>query len=264
MNKSIKFLAVAAASVMSLGFTACSDDDDDDAPRTDVAVIENNIPKVFPNGRPVQIGQKHLYYDEKGKLIRVEDEYSTYTFDYSGSKEYEVVMTSRWHSDNDVTRTYFDLNENGFATRVYQEIHEDGGIYQVNVNVQYNSDNQVKALSFTYPGGGRTSTIDYRDGNIVTVTNKETGEPTETSTYTYTEYENKGNFALFDDMYDIDIEEVEYAFFAGILGRAPKYLLDASNDGDYTYSYTWTIDENGLSTSYKGEYDYEPRVIVWE
>ena len=56
---------------------------------------------------------------------------------------------------------------------------------------------------------------------------------------------------FFDDTFDIDIEELQYAYYAGLLGKATKHLPVRSIDEKNEVStFRWTLDSNGYPTRF--------------
>ena len=57
---------------------------------------------------------------------------------------------------------------------------------------------------------------------------------------------------LFDKTLGIDMDEMQYAYYAGLLGKAtknlPVKLVDNENDTD---NFTWTLNSNSYPISFK-------------
>ena len=67
--------------------------------------------------------------------------------------------------------------------------------------------------------------------------------------------ENKGCLMLFDTTFGIDMDEMRYAYYAGLLGKATNHLpLSNSEDGDEDF-FDWTLNANGFPTSLLAGYE---------
>ena len=66
------------------------------------------------------------------------------------------------------------------------------------------------------------------------------------NTFVYGSERNADNLMFFYEVYDMDIEELKYLYWAGLLGTSPEHLLTRSidDDGDLD-DYLWEAD--GLS-----------------
>ena len=75
----------------------------------------------------------------------------------------------------------------------------------------------------------------------------------------------------YDDCFCIDMDEMEPAYYAGLLGRGTAHLpLSAVEDGD-RYSYIWTLDADRMpeklivrNHSEYGDYDDDPIFFRWK
>ena len=75
-----------------------------------------------------------------------------------------------------------------------------------------------------------------------------------------TPIENKGNVMLFDETLYIDLDQLGYAYYAGLLGKATRHLPVGYYSPEYGdgYSYSWGIGEDGFPiwTDASGEREY--------
>lgn len=74
---------------------------------------------------------------------------------------------------------------------------------------------------------------------------------------------------LFDETFGIDMDEMEYAYFAGLLGKATRNLPTerTEDDGD-SHTYEWTLNGAGLpiklvSTDFR-DGDAEEQTMTFE
>lgn len=49
---------------------------------------------------------------------------------------------------------------------------------------------------------------------------------------------------LFDPTLGIDMDEMEYAYYAGLLGKATKSLPSSNEEDGETETFTWTLNSN--------------------
>ena len=105
--------------------------------------------------------------------------------------------------------------------------------------------------------GNERTTIKYEAGNIVSTTEKAVnGTRNKTHKVYYTSQSvlspivNKGCIMLFDTTLGIDMDEMQYAYFAGLLGKATKHLPVrlVGNEGDEE-SFAWHLNASGYPTS---------------
>ena len=66
---------------------------------------------------------------------------------------------------------------------------------------------------------------------------------------------------LFDTTFDIDMDEMRYAYYAGLLGKATKHLpLSSSREGDEEF-FDWSFNTDGFPTSLSA--GYETNEFMW-
>lgn len=72
------------------------------------------------------------------------------------------------------------------------------------------------------------------------------------TTIAYTSETVKGCIMLWDDTFGVDMDEMQYAYYAGLLGKVTKHLpVSCSEDnGDEVNNHTatWTLNSNGYPT----------------
>ena len=133
-------------------------------------------------------------------------------------------------------------------------------------------------------GGNEITTITYTDGNITKTSTISEDEPDVNSEYNIyytsdaikTPLENKGCLMLFDATFGIDMDEMDFAYYAGLLGKATKnlpirYTSQSTISGiasEDTRDFSWSVNSNGYPTklSMKSLNDYttnEDKVFVW-
>lgn len=260
MIKTLKFMSVALCATVAFGgFTSCSDDDN--GPATPGTTIE----EVFPEGVPAQVGDSKIVKNAEGQVTKIQNDYETVEFEYgifTRADNYQVKMTvTEKDYPEDGFVIYMQLNSDGFVSHALQ-VYNDGD--EDTWDFGYNKDGQLNYLRRTDNDEDlfEITEMTYSAGNIVKVKEYETNkngelDGDEGSSYTI-EYAtstsaliaNKGAIMLFDDLFNIDMDEMGIAYYAGLLGKATKNLpiLLKSDHSDYTYTYNWTIDANGFPT----------------
>ena len=74
---------------------------------------------------------------------------------------------------------------------------------------------------------------------------------------------------MFDELLDVDMDEMIYAYYGGMLGKATKHLPLAMRDADDTSvelsNYKWTLNSDGYPTQLliKDEGDEKKYTFTW-
>ena len=278
----MKFNKLMFASVLAAGcvaFTACSDDDDDNI----IGGNDSGTPgvvnpsQVFTAGLPTQVGDLSITKGADGRVTKIVEDAgtsweTTYTFDYISSRaestvKYDVKMTITEKGENSQQVFYITLNELGFAKYAYESYEGDSDEWWFG----YNDNGQLNYMKRT-ENDNRVTTMTYdANGDITKVneTDDEGGNDSYTFNYTSstvtTAIANKGAIMLFDDVFEIDMDEFAPAYYAGLLGKAtthlPVELVDTWIDGSgasqtSTSTYKWTLNaDNNLPASLVISYD---------
>lgn len=174
-----------------------------------------------------------------------------YIFDYNEIDKRHVTMI---YQNEDWDKQYIDLylNSDGAVGTV---MYEDGEWYEF----QYNSDKQLSRMIQHHEDGEiETTNMTYDNGSLVKV-NGNDGDAyymSYTSEETLIPIANKAGLMYNCDIFwGIDLDEFNYVYMAGLLGKAPAYLPIATRDGNYsTRHYNWNLDDNGIPT----ECSYNP------
>ena len=250
--------------------TSCSKDNSDEPEQKMVNGTDVNPRNVFPLGLPKKISENVLTLNEKGQLVQFAEPNSKdrATFEYKdvalGSTQApQVILTETDEPDKHVYELY--LNRDGFVTHAketrYSNIvtHAKETRYSNNHIVgkatwdfAYNADNQLKDVKCS--ADKKHIVLEYQNGNVVKTTTTATGKPTEVTTITYATastrpIENKTGVMLFGATLDADLDYLEAAYYAGLLGKPSKNLpLQSEKSGDKATS-KWTLDSNGNPTA---------------
>lgn len=276
MNKFFGLTSLGLAA-FALTFTACSDDDDDTP--NGGGNGQPSVDEVFTQGLPASIDGATFTTNDKGQVTKITDGSDVVTFEYgkfSRATEFNALMKMRsTEYPEDSCDVYMQLNGNGYVTYALQVYFEDGE--EDTWKFEYNGDGQLTRLQRSE--GGDEFKITYANGDIAKVIQDEEDGDHREYTFAYTNNEfkstvaNKGNIMLFDDFFQIDMDEMGIVYFAGMLGKSTKNLpmgySEKSTEGgsDYTYSetYHWTFNANNLPTKFwEGDYDYDAVSFTWK
>lgn len=251
--KTTKFLSIALLGVLGMAAaTSCSDDDKKNEPTPTPTPVAGVTPKpnlVLTQGIPTMVGQYQLTVNADGLLTEVADlkDSKTITFEYVGSRAadqtYNAKMTVAPTRDRKKADVYYlTLNAQGYIASA--------------IEVEYDGDRT--AYAFTYNADGRlttmtkndtkveTSTLTYTDGDVTAVT-----DGTESDTFAYTfngsaVQPNTAGIMLFDEVYDLDMGDLEIAYFGGMLGTAANNLPATRTErSGETEQFVWTVGDNG-------------------
>ncbi len=126
---------------------------------------------------------------------------------------------------------------------------------------KYNSDGQMCWMKRT-EGGNELTDITYKDGDIVKVVQtSETDSDVYTTTINYGDnlIPNKCGAMFFDYCFAIDLDEMDVAYWAGLLGKATKHLPFLGE------RYCWILDDNGfaIAIGYSDDGSYTDHTMIW-
>ena len=213
--------------------TSCSKDNSDEPEQKMVNGTDVNPRNVFPLGLPKKISEKVLTLNEKGQLIQLAEpnDDERITFEYKdvalGSTQApQVILTETDEPDKHVYELY--LNRNGFVTHAKETHYRNDHIAgKATWDFAYNADNQLKDAKCS--ADKKHIVLEYQNGNVVKTTTTAAGKPTEVTTITYAtastrRIENKTGVMLFATTLDADLDYLEAAYYAGLLGKPSKAL----------------------------------------
>ena len=254
-------IVIIVALLSCVGMVSCGDDD---------TFIVGKPSNIFSNVSPKIVGKYSIYYDEQGRVSMV-TERGEYTFrkaffDYSpADRDCDVRIDITEENYGEMISLHVSLNKNGYA--VYVSEIEDNRIDQ-DWKFEYNSNGQLIKMVRS-EGGSETTTVTYQDGDIAKVVQESKFDDSSTSStieYGTEKIENKGGVMLFDEMLCIDMDEMGFAYFAGLLGRPTSHLPQSNKSVNYssggykitTYkSFSWSLDANRLPVSVLIEEKYD-------
>ncbi len=257
MRKLFQLALMVTLTVGTTMMASCSKDNSDEPEQRMVNGTDINPRNVFPLGLPKKISEIVLTLNEKGQLVQFSQPNSNdrATFEYKdvalGSTQApQVILTETDEPDKHVYELY--LNRDGFVTHA-KETHysNDHIIGKATWDFAYNADNQLKDVKCS--ADKKHIVLEYQNGNVVKTTTTTVVKPTEVTTITYATasirpIENKTGVMLFATTLDADFDNLEVAYYAGLLGKPSKNLpLQSEKSGDKA-TFKWTLDGNGNPT----------------
>ena len=257
MRKLFQLALMVTLTVGTTMMASCSKDNSDEPEQKMVNGTDVNPRNVFPLGLPKKISENVLTLNEKGQLVQFSEPNSNdrATFEYKdvalGSTQApQVILTETDEPDKHVYELY--LNQDGFVTHAKETHYSNDHIAgKATWDFAYNADNQLKDVKCS--ADKKHIVLEYQNGNVVKTTTTTAGEPTEVTTITYATasirpIENKTGVMLFATTLDADFDNLEVAYYAGLLGKPSKNLpLQSEKSGDKA-TFKWTLDGNGNPT----------------
>ena len=279
LSNFVWLLAIALGAAIAL--TACSKNSDGPDGGEDKGKVEVNPTKVFVNGMPKIVDGSVFTRDFKGRLSSIYNKEENvliafaYTSSILGTKDVPNVVMTVTDADERTVYNLF-LNKDGFVKYCDEIDYEEKGNNPKTTtwNFEYNSDGQLIKAVQSKDGVKTSSTIAYNDGDAVeTVTMSEKdGKETDHYRIYYTSkkvtlpIENRGCIMSFDVALGLDLDHLQIAYFAGMLGKATKHLpiYNMDKDNDKT-TFDWILNDNGFPTKIvvKDDEGREESNIVW-
>ena len=257
MRKLFQLALMVTLTVGTTMMASCSKDNSDEPEQKMVNGTDVNPRNVFPLGLPKKISEIVLTLNEKGQLVQFSEPNSNdrATFEYKdvalGSTQApQVILTETDEPDKHVYELY--LNRNGFVTHAKETHYRNDHIAgKATWDFAYNADNQLKDAKCSTDK--KHIVLEYQNGNVVKTTTTATGKPTEVTTITYATastrpIENKTGVMLFGATLDADLDYLEAAYYAGLLGKPSKNLPLQSEKSGNKATFKWTLDGNGNPT----------------
>ncbi len=258
MRKLFQLALMVTLTVGIAMMASCSKDNSDEPEQKMVNGTDVNPRNVFPLGLPKKISENVLTLNEKGQLVQFAEPNSNdrATFEYKdvalGSTQApQVILTETDEPDKHVYELY--LNRDGFVTHAKEtHYHIDHIVGKATWDFAYNADNQLKDVKCSTDK--KHIVLEYQNGNVVKTTTTTVGKPTEVTTITYATastrpIENKTGVMLFATTLDADLDYLEAAYYAGLLGKPSKNLPLQSEKSGNKANLKWTLDSNGNPTA---------------
>lgn len=242
-------------------FVSCSDDDETGGSDVGENVVVD-VNKVFTGGMPKAVDDiESITLNANGLVERMTTRYEDITFEYNNVKtrsenNVSTVKMTLNSGEGEYSVLDMTLGSNGFVQSVTQTTHDLDGMETDYWQFKYNNDGQLIYMKRS-EGGNEETFITYQDGDIVKV--KQTSEDEYedswevdilyTSSSVATPIVNKGCIMLFDETFNIDMDEMKYAYYAGLLGKATHHLPVGCKDDKYTEYYDWKLNTTGYPVS---------------
>lgn len=258
MRKLFQLALMVTLTVGTAMMASCSKDNSDEPEQKMVNGTDVNPRNVFPLGLPKKLSENVLTLNEKGQLVQSSEPNSNNraTFEYKdvalGSTQApQVILKVTDEPDKYVYELY--LNRDGFVTHAKETRYSNNhSVGKATWDFAYNADNQLKDVKCSTDK--KHIVLEYQNGNVVKTTTTTASEPTEVTTITYATastrpIENKTGVMFFASTLDADLDYLEAAYYAGLLGKPSKNLpLQSEKSGDKAMS-KWTLDSNGYPTA---------------
>ena len=258
MRKLFQLALMVTLTAGTAMMASCSKDNSDEPEQKMVNGTDINPRNVFPLGLPKKISEIVLTLNEKGQLVQFSEPKSNdrATFEYKdvalGSTQApQVILTETDEPDKHVYELY--LNRDGFVTHAKETHYSNNhSVEKATWDFDYNADNQLKDVKCSTDK--KHIVLEYQNGNVVKTTTTTAGEPTEVTTITYATasirpIENKTGVMLFATTLDADFDNLEAAYYAGLLGKPSKNLPLQSEKSGNKATFKWTLDGNGNPTA---------------
>lgn len=264
MMKRLSYLGCLVAIALSTTtMTACGETTEETIIENSSANVSEGLSRIFTTGMPKVVNGYSIARNEQGQvyLMKKSRGRDKVIFEYkaanlANTNAPDVVMTVTDDDDKKVYNLF--LNNNGYIRHCDEIEYERGESPKRQTwDFEYNAAGQLSKV-VSSENGYETTTITYRDGNIVRTSvvsgmsgiEKDRHDIFYTSNTVATPILNKGNVMFFDDTFDIDIEELQYAYYAGLLGKATKHLpIRSIDEKNEVSTFRWTLDSNGYPTS---------------
>lgn len=255
-----------------VGFTACSDDNNEPDVFVNPTPGEVNPSNVFKGQMPKSVAGTQIIHNSKGLVTEIKtSDGKTVTFEYPSNtraEESQNKVMMKIVEDGNVTEYVMTIGENGFVSDAYYKYMPSYGNHEYEEgdwSFKYDAEGHLTYGYYDHvdeQGSDTYSvTIKWENGNIVN-TFKDDGWDNYTHLYTSatqkTAIENKGALFMFESIYPVEIYDFEWVYYAGMLGRGPKNLAVASyedSDSDELSEYEWTLDANGYPVKFKEKDD---------
>ncbi len=296
----MKMFRMIAASMLSaalcLGFTACSDDDENENGEgggSTVTVVKPS--EVFKGGLPKSAAGMSITQNKEGlvtSIIGEDGEEAVFEYFFAETKadatkdRAKITVTD---DEGDVTELNLQLNSNGYVEYCNSIDHAGtSDASEFTWEMKYDADGHLIEMRRS-EGSGELTKITYKDGDAVKTSTSYMGsgdmngdgvldgndewEDGAIIDYTTgeiaTPIDNKGCLMMFDELLDVDMDEMIYAYYGGMLGKATKHLPLAMRDADDTSvelsNYKWTLNSDGYPTQLliKDEGDEKKYTFTW-
>ena len=289
-----KIIPVIVSMSLCLGFIACDDNDEnDDSVNTSIVV---NPAKVFTGGLPKSVSGMFISQNKDGLVTSITtDEGKKAVFEYFPGTRAEASINSAritvTDENGDMTELNLQLNSDGYVEFCNSIDHAGTpDADEFTWEMEYDTEGHLVVMKRSESDGEITN-ITYKDGDVVKTSTRyvasgdlngdgiidSNDEWEYSAAIDYTTdnitapIENKGCLMLFDEILDVDMDEMIYAYYGGMLGKATKHLPLV---GHYTYNgedsvsdmyFTWTLNSDSYPTELvvKDQWDEYRCTFTW-
>ena len=227
--------------------------DEDNTPAGDTPMYN-----VFP-GKWLKTFDGYEFVYKNGFLVEIIDEdeptdIKEFEYNYLTGTVYPDVYV---YEDQGSMELAVTLNAQGFAETVEDLDHN------CTTTFTYDADGHVIAIKDGREE--RNYTLTWENGNLVRTSWTRFGETETAYSYTFDYYDTEDEYGIlkYYSMFNVDLEEIQYLYHAGLLGKAPANQLrtEYGNDGEMNRRYTWengalTYTEYNSGATSTGEYPY--------
>ena len=217
-----------------------------ETPDTDLPEDMSPLANVFTGKLLKEMDGDRFVY-ENGYLTQIIKGYETITFRYNYITNPNAGLPDVQVMDGDEVEYEVELNEQGFAKRVYGLKHDDTSIFT------YDGEGHITAIDDGREG--RMYTLVWENGNLVRMsyTHKSDGRPGNDCRYEYDGQANSNNIMLYYKIFSVDLDEIQDLYYAGLLGKSTAQLpvKEIDIDDNSTNTYVWT--DNGYTSLNEGE-----------
>lgn len=228
--------------------------------------VGNSFPGKFVTGITMDEGygssaNSVLNYNDARQLISVDNNYGNFyteriEFGYTGGtidgRTYDMTISEI--DEDDEIMIYIKI-ENGVAVSAYSISKDTYETETEDWSFAYDKEGHLTEVKRSQDDSNSTITLEYKDVAVISVTSVENDledNTTETSvsTFTYNDMlENTCGLMLFDGLYNADLDEMDVAYMAGVLGKPARYLPNSCKDEEDTVNFQWTFTSDGYVES---------------
>lgn len=267
MEKIIKMsVASLFLATMFVGFTSCSDDNEEPEKDKNTQEIVNPS-NVFTGEMPKSIAGSTISRNSENLVTEIlTEDGKLITFDYvTLSRASEQINKVKMTILDDDLKSEYDMTigDNGFVCESGVKITSDSGnkkdeeegIWSFTYDSEGHLINAKHIYRDIYGDGQYYVTLKWKDNNIIRTFKDDDMWDNYTYQYTSTDYptpiENKGAIFMFEDIYPIEIYDFEWVYYAGMLGKGPKNLAVSScedydnKEEEYVEFFIWTLNQDG-------------------
>ncbi len=262
MKKTSNFVCLLTiVLIAAIALTACGDENNEPSgSKNSIQSVEVSPENVFLNGMPKMIDGYFIQRNAKGQVSFIEDTRSKdkVEFEYKDSNSDNtntpnVVMTVINGDDKEVYNLF--LNKDGYVKHCDEtEYKKDESPKKEVWDFEYNTDEQLVKVVCS-KGESKTTVITYKRGDAIATSTILTEAGFESNHYDiyYTSRKvsspinNKGCIMSFNIALGVDLDKLEYAYYAGMLGKATQHLpiYNIRRYKDET-SFEWIINKDGF------------------